>query len=79
MDSTFIMTILFVTDSNIYFFLLVAKRISHFRMFYIQRISAEFITHKPVIYIKVSKHIFYLNNSVKMRSLLQRKRAKQTL
>jgi len=42
MDSTLITTILFLTDSEIDFFLLVSKRISRFRMFYIQRVRADF-------------------------------------
>jgi len=42
MDCTLIMNILFVVDNEFDFFLLVSRRISRFRMFYIRRISADF-------------------------------------
>jgi hypothetical protein len=80
MDSTPIMTILFLTDSEIDFFLSVSKRISRFRMFCIQRISADFYYPQTNhLHYSIEAHILFEKIRVKIRSLRHRKSAKQEL
>jgi hypothetical protein len=80
MDSTPIMTILFLTDSEIGFFLSVSKRISRFQMFCIQRIGADFYYPQTNhLHYSIEAHILFEKIHVQIRSLRHRKRATQAL